>query len=531
MHRGSMDAKLKSQVDTKEIDVGYADVTTNEVLVKGGTYEDAADMTRLGKRQELRRNFTFLSIAGFVMILQSSWESTLLVASYGLTNGGTAGTIWMTVFVITGVMCMICSMAEMASMAPTAGGQYHWVSEFAPASVQKPLSYIVGWCCCLGWVTGNPAAAQITSTMIQGLVLLKNENANITTLWQTTLLIFAFLIIACAFNIWLARTLPMAEGIFLMLHVFGFFAFLLVLWIMSDHAPASAVFTNFNDLGGWGNKGLSTLVGITTPLWCFLCPDAGAHMAEELKDAGSVLPRAMVWSTATNAFFGLVMIITFCFCIGDIETVLDSPTGYPIIQVLYNSTGSYAATVVMTVLLLMLSLVGTITCVAATSRQMWAFARDRGFPFSSYIEHVKPGWDIPVNAIVTVFGISIALTCLNFGSDVALGAILSVSNAALLFSYICSIGCVRLKRLRGQPLLPRRWSLGKFGGPVNDGALLFLVISFVLSFFPISPNPDPADMNWAILLFGAVIVFATVYYHLSGKRHYVPPMTLVKTDY
>lgn len=78
------------------------------------------------------------------MILQSSWESTLLVAGYGLTNGGTAGTIWMTVFVVTGVMCMICSMAEMASMAPTAGGQYHWVSEFAPPSVQKPLSYIVG---------------------------------------------------------------------------------------------------------------------------------------------------------------------------------------------------------------------------------------------------------------------------------------------------------------------------------------------------------------------------------------------------
>ena len=238
-------------------------------------------------------------------------------------------------------------------------------------------------------MTGNPAAAQLTSTMIQGLVLLKDENANIATLWQTTLLIMAFLVIACSFNIWLARTLPMAEGIFLMLHIFGFFAFLIVLWVMSDHASASDVFTKFDDLGGWGNTGLSTLVGITTPLWCFLSPDAGAHMSEELKDAGSVLPRAMVWSTATNAFFGLVMIITLCFCIGDIPTVLSSPTGYPIIQVLYNSTGSYAGTVVMTVLLLMLSLVGTITCVAATSRQMWAFARDKGFPFSSYIERVS----------------------------------------------------------------------------------------------------------------------------------------------
>ena len=27
---------------------------------------------------------------------------------------------------------------------PTAGGQYHWVSEFAPESLQKGLSYLVG---------------------------------------------------------------------------------------------------------------------------------------------------------------------------------------------------------------------------------------------------------------------------------------------------------------------------------------------------------------------------------------------------
>lgn len=271
----------------------------------------------------------------------------------------------------------------------TEAAQLHCRYVDATSIMLRPQLTYPGWCCCLGWVTGNPAAAQLTSTLIQGLVLLKNENANISTLWQTTLLIMVFLVIACSFNIWLARTLPMAEGIFLMLHIFGFFAFLLVLWIMSDHAPAADVFTKFDDLGGWGNKGLSTLVGITTPLWCFLCPDAGAHMAEELKDAGSVLPKAMVWSTAVNAFFGLVMIITLCFCIGDIEAVLDSPTGYPIIQVLYNSTGSYSGTVVMTVLLLILSLVGTITCVAATSRQMWAFARDKGFPFSSYIERVR----------------------------------------------------------------------------------------------------------------------------------------------
>lgn len=31
-----------------------------------------------------------------------------------------------------------------AYRAPTAGGQYHWVSELAPRKHQKLLSYIVG---------------------------------------------------------------------------------------------------------------------------------------------------------------------------------------------------------------------------------------------------------------------------------------------------------------------------------------------------------------------------------------------------
>ena len=98
-------------------DVGSRDKTIREQ--KGGTRQDVCDMSRMGKRQELRRDFRFISIVGFVMVLQSTWESILLAAQYGLVNGGTAGVIWMTVGVIVGALCMIASIAEMASMLVT----------------------------------------------------------------------------------------------------------------------------------------------------------------------------------------------------------------------------------------------------------------------------------------------------------------------------------------------------------------------------------------------------------------------------
>jgi choline transport protein len=41
---------------------------------KKGTPKDQKDMYRMGKTQELRRNFRFLSIFGYSMNLMSTWE-------------------------------------------------------------------------------------------------------------------------------------------------------------------------------------------------------------------------------------------------------------------------------------------------------------------------------------------------------------------------------------------------------------------------------------------------------------------------
>lgn len=89
----------------------------------------------------------FLSIFGYSLILGNGWVIALIAAIIPLTNGGTAGGIWIYFIIIVGLCFNTLSMAEMASMAPTAGGQYHWVSEFAPRSQQRFLSYLTGWMC------------------------------------------------------------------------------------------------------------------------------------------------------------------------------------------------------------------------------------------------------------------------------------------------------------------------------------------------------------------------------------------------
>lgn len=77
------------------------------------------------------------------------------------------------------------------------------------------------------------------------MVQLTHSSTDYTLAWQATLTVFLFILLTVGFNIYFAQHLPLAEGIVLFLHVFGFFAFLLTLWIMADHAPAKEVFTTF----------------------------------------------------------------------------------------------------------------------------------------------------------------------------------------------------------------------------------------------------------------------------------------------
>lgn len=493
------------------------------VSEKKGTPDDQKDMHRMGKMQEMRRNFRFVSIFGYSMILMATWETGLTTLGLPLLNGGTGGAIFVYIATALGMCFVITSMAEMASMAPTSGGQYHWVSEFAPREHQKFLSYLVGWLCVLGWQTGIPSIGYLAGTQIQGLIILNNPNY-VPERWHGTLLVIAVASYSIIFNTVLARRLPLIEGIVLILHLFGFFAILIVLWVLAPRSKASDVFGQFQDNAGWGSVGLSCLVGMLAPIFSLLGSDAATHMSEELRDASYTLPRAMLWTAASNSVLGLIMIITLCFCLGDVQTIINTPTGYPFIQVFYNATGSNVATSVLTSITIVMSIFGCVNNVATSSRQLFAFARDHGVPFGDFLAYVRPGWDIPLNSVLVSFVIAVLLSLINIGSTVAFNSIASLGTCALLSSYIISCSCMFVKRWRKEPLLPSRFSLGKYGLAINAISVIYLWVALVFSFFPVAPRPTPSLMNWNILIYGVTIIFSLAYFMFRGRHQYVGPV-------
>lgn len=137
------------------------DETSPNELHKGSDRDDL-DMQRIGKRQQLSRNFHPGSVLGLATSVSSTWISYLTASGFILIDGGRAGAIWMFVISWVCMMPVVASMAEMASIAPTSGGQYHWVSEFAPPSIQAFVSYVVGWLAALAWQAFVASAAYPT---------------------------------------------------------------------------------------------------------------------------------------------------------------------------------------------------------------------------------------------------------------------------------------------------------------------------------------------------------------------------------
>ena len=54
----------------------------------------------------------------------AAWEIGIFLINQGLRDGGRAGLIYSVIWNFVGFCPIYLSMAEMASMAPTAGGQY-----------------------------------------------------------------------------------------------------------------------------------------------------------------------------------------------------------------------------------------------------------------------------------------------------------------------------------------------------------------------------------------------------------------------
>ncbi|KXG53398.1 Amino acid/polyamine transporter I [Penicillium griseofulvum] len=490
--------------------------------VGDATDQDDWDMQRLGKTQQFKRNFRFYSILGFTTTLMATWESILLTSTYGLTDGGRAGMVYVYIGSFVGFFSAVISMAEIASIG---------YLESNPMIFSANLD--LGWLSVLGWQAAFASICYLCGTLIQGLLVFNYSDPSGWVYsferWHGTLLTIAIAAVGTVVNTWGYKILPPMEGLILAIHIFGFVAVVVPMWVMSPgQASGESVWKEFTNSGEWPSMGLACLVGQLTPIFSWTGPDAATHMAEEVQNAALVVPWCMVSTALINGGLGFIMLITLLYNMGDIQDVLAPASGFSFLPAVNHATGSVAATNGVAAIILVMEVCSAIGILATVSRQTFAFARDEALPFSKHLAHVNRGSQIPVCSVLVSTIITVLLSLINIGSTAAFNAVASVMIAALFTTYILPIAAVIRVRFEPGGIPPARFSLGVFGLAINVFSLAWLCFAIIFTFFPTANHPTPVDMNWSILVFGAVVIFAIVLYIVHGRRVYRSPVTQVR---
>ncbi|KAI2618103.1 putative GABA transporter [Hypoxylon sp. NC1633] len=499
---------------------------------------DDEQLQRLGKRPLLSRGFGFMSILGFSCSALLSWEGILVTSISGLLNGGPAGVVWGFLINWVGFVSVYTALGEMASMAPTAGGQYHWVAMMAPESCATFLAYMTAWMTTLAWQALAVSVGYIIATMLQGIIVLTNPTY-VPENWHTVLLIWLATLFAVMVNSTTSRAIAKFEGAILVLHLAGFFGVLVPMVYFAHHKDPAEVFTTFLNAGGWSTDGLSFVVGMPAIAGSLLGADCAVHMSEEIQSAAIVVPRALLFTILINGTLAFAMAIALMFCLSDLDGALGAAETmfYPFLQIFYTSVGSITGACVMACVVFVMAVASSVGVYASASRMLWSFSRDRGLPFDRYLVKLTKN-ALPVNAILTTLAITVLLSLIVLGSAIALNALLSLAIVALFSSYLLVCSLLLWRRVTGafQPYSPSEvlspgnlmwgpWKLPETLGVFNNVvACLYSIFLLFWSFWPQTTPTTPENANWSILVWGVVVIFSIVWYIVRARSYFKGPI-------
>ncbi|RAK80052.1 putative GABA permease [Aspergillus fijiensis CBS 313.89] len=494
---------------------------------KSGEVDDGVH-SGVGEVVELKKPFSRFTILSLTVVLMSTWEAFSSTMAAGLVSGGPVSLVYGYLLAVVGSIATAASLSEMASIYPTAGGQYHFTAKFAPEPLRRSFSWAVGWIGTFGWVSFTASAPYLSAGMVQGLVVLTRETYQ-PQRWHVSLIYWAMVGLATVLNVWGSRLLSLVEAISLLIHLVGFVAILIAVWVCAPATnDAHFVFTTFINSTGWSSDGLAWCLGMLSSCYVLTGYDGAIHLCEEMANATTAVPYCMLGSLAINGILGFAYLVTILFCMGDMESALDTGTGYPIIEIFRNATQSSAASCVMTAVLILTAWLATIALLASTARMVLSLARDRALPFSTYFSHVDNHTHLPTRSILVTTGLLVLFGLINIGSTTAFNAILSLAVLGLHVSYVVPIIFFLWRRIwLPHSLQPGPWSLGRVGIIVNIVAILYLCFTSIFMVFPAYQPVTPSNMNYASLIFGAVLLWSGGFWLWRGRKEYDGPVVVL----
>lgn len=481
----------------------------------------------LGVKPTLHRSWHFVESFAASFVALNFIGGVRAGIFLGLQAGGPAA-VWSS-YVITMIFMFITAavMAEICSALPLSGSIYIWTAESAGPKYARFFGFIVAWWSCTAWMTfsaGNclTTANYIVSELVIYQIDYPGGVASDTIQWRALVWGIAevCLCVSIAINYlpprWYSAVFKFSIGLYML-------DFLLCLiWLpigvsrTYGFRSAKEVFTmTYNGTGAppaW-NWILSFLFTSGTMIGF----DASGHIAEETKNASVVAGRGILYSAIATGVLGFITTILFLFCTPDLDTLFSLNAPQPFVQIYALALGK-GGSVFMTIIASLGLILNTSVSVVASSRLIYAVARDGVLPMSHWIGQVDSAHQ-PRNAVTVMFVFGAAILCTILPSQVAFTSLTSAGGIPTTAAY----GLIALLRLTMTPndFKGSHFYLGRWRKPFYVAAVLFNGLVFATQISPFYFPVTAQYFNFACVIFGSVTIFGILSWYFIPEEKWL----------
>lgn len=465
---------------------------------------DKLHLASLGYESEFRREMSPWANFSLGFTYLSPVVGVYSLFAYALAQAGPP-MIWSFVIVGFGQLLVALVFSEIVAQYPVAGGVYPWARRLWGRK----------WAWMTGWVYLIALLVTIASVVYGAGPFLAQILGFEVSVNTTILCAVVLLVLSTIINFLGTKVLAAAAIIGFTAEIIG--ALIVGFWLLITHRY-HGLDVLFNSFGAEGSNSYlyafaaAGLIGIYQYYGFEACGD----VAEEVPNPGVLIPKAMRRTIYIGGAAATFVCLALVLSVADIPAVIAGKDVTPVDTILNDAFGVVGAKIVMGIVLISF-LSCAMSLQAAASRLAYAYGRDDMIVGSRLLKKFSTGLHIPPYSLLLA---AIAPAIIVLGSIVstdALNKIISFAALGIYLAFQMVVFAALRARLKGwKP--SGKYQLGKWGLPINIGALIYGIIAMINMCWPRTPDAAWYD-NYIVIVSGVIVVVAGLLYMIIHRSY------------
>jgi amino acid transporter len=466
--------------------------------------EDDAHLASLGYTSDFKRDMSLWGNFSLGFTYLSPVVGIYSLFAFALATGGPP-MIWAIVIAGVGQLLVALVFGEVVAQFPVSGGVYPWARRLWG----RKWAWLTGWVYMIALIV-TIASVTYGAGPFVAMLLGIEPSVNVT-------IICALVLIGIVTLINLGGTKLLAKIAF-----FGFAAELCgaVLvggWLLltERHHDLGVLFDSAGTQGT-GSYLPAFFAAALIGLYLFYGFEACGDVAEEVKNPGIQIPRAMRMTIYIGGVASLLITLALILAVPDFGAVISGQDADPVSTVFRDAFGAVGFRVVMFIVL-----ISFFSCAlslqAAASRLVYSYARDDMMPASALFKRVLVTRHVPPFALLLAATVPAIIIIGSKVSADALTKIISFAALGIYLAFMMVVLAALRARLKGwKP--SGKFTLGKWGLGVNIAAIVYQLLAAANMAWPRTPDLPWYD-NWIVLLSAGVVLAVGLLYMVIDKPY------------